>query len=559
MEEALATSRSFASATYASVASVYVIAFPIALTNLVAVAHGILDFGIVGRCLPPEALVALCLSHVVIHLVLEPCVFILHNAVTSLCANAVAAQHSADLVWHLRAACLFSVLIAIPIIALVLVTPRILASPCVAVPVEVTQGIDAYAPAYALAVAPSLLLAALLGFLRAHGQQRSTAAISWLSLVPNAVLALLMVPRVGLRGSAYATAGTRLVCLLLLARRHRVLVRPALGTAPGGKDGRSAAATLRAPMLYLVKDFCHSVLPVALRVVVAPLLALIAIASAIAHGAGASAASASRQAACLAMIGLLLQGGVSVCMGVQQATIMLVTRHVSLGRHEQARSAMRLAAALLVALTSACAAPCYALRAELGAIFLGGGSSSSVAGGVGDGGHATNATAAATTAAAAAGNFESAAFARSELTMGMGVLAVYVAPLLILKTASGLYGLFFAVTERGAIATWVLLISHGCIGLPAAWQWASVTGGGAEALLQAHAASWLLAALAFAVCYTLLPTSPPESTSAMIGIPAAHRGAASMEAAAKSSLAQPLLEDGRASQQGAEVRAGGVR
>ena len=57
------------------------------------------------------------------------------------------------------------------------------------------------------------------------------------------------------------------------------------------------------------------------------------------------------------------------------------------------------------------------------------------------------------------------------------------------------------------------LLSHWCVGLTAAWLWVVRVNGErlgheAEALMQAHAAAWLVASATFAVGYLALPTVP---------------------------------------------------
>ena len=515
-----------------------IVAAPIALANLVTVAFTFVDFGVLGRHLGSDKLAGTVLAHTAVNLVLEPSVFILHNAVTSLSAYGAAAKDGAQLYWHFRAASVFSLLLAVPIGVLALASPSLLREPALAVPEALTRDVAVYAPAYALSVLPTLLLSALQGFLRAHGQQRSTALLCCFALVPNLLLASALVPACGLRGSAYATAATRLTCLLLLGVRHSQLLRPAVfangilprrsssdgnpsAPQPDGTISKAAGAAhpLCAPLLYIANDYSRSLMPVVLRVNMLPLLTLVAVMPAFALLAGSSAATASRGAASFALTGLLLHAGLGVCTGVQQATIMLVTRHVGVGRFAEAHGSMRLAAALLFGLASFCGIPCHLLRSQLGTLFLGGG-------GVGEGDVGAKGT------------------ARSEIMECMQVLGPYVAPLLILRTASGLFGLFFAVTGRRSIGTWILLVAHCCIGLPAAWQWASVTGGGPAALMQTHTGSWLLATLALAVCYATLPTAPPQATAVTLEGPefSLETSALSSARARGVRLAQPLLD-----------------
>ena len=498
--------------------------WPVGLANLSTYAFPLADLVVVGHMLGPTALAAACLCLVVVNLALEPAIFIMHNAVTSLCAYAIASQNTSQLHWHIRAAVLFCALLALPLVGLVLATPVLLIGPF-ALHVDVASGLRSFAPAYSLSIAPALLLAALQGFLRAHGQHRSTALLCWMALVPNVGLALHLVPQYGLRGSAYTMAATRVACVLVLGLRHcDALRRPA--SARGGG--------LRAPLLYLAKDFAHSWVPVSLRVGIAQLIALIAVVPAVSGLEGSL--GASQAASAFALTSLLLQAAASVCMGVQQATIMLVTRHVSLGRVVQAQHTMRLAGLLLLGLCVTFGVPCYAFRDHLGALFIGSGSEA----------HESLPT------DGKGGSGGSGESGRADLVHGLSTLAAYLGPMLVLKTSAGLYGLFFAVTGRGAIGTWILLLAHGCFGLPAAYCWAAERRGGAEPLMQAHALAWLLAALAFAAAYLWLPTTEPQGASqlsdAEMGRTGSSRGSSRGSSTCATPLARPLLgQDGQPS------------
>ena len=258
-------------------------------------------------------------------------------------------------------------------------------------------------------------------------------------------------------------------------------------------------------------------MPVVLRVNMLPLLTLVAVMPAFALLAGSSAATASRGAASFALTGLLLQAGLGVCTGVQQATIMLVTRHVGVGRFAEAHGSMRLVphsclASLLSAAYPAtyCAANlvlCSSVEAAARVMWAPR--------------HRTN------------GDHGMHASSRSVCCATPHTENCVRSP-----------RLFFAVTGRGSIATWILLVAHCCIGLPAAWQWASVTGGGPAALMQAHTGSWLLATLALAVCYASLPTVPPQATAVTLEGPefSLETSALSSARARGVRLAQPLLD-----------------
>lgn len=73
----------------------------------------------------------------------------------------------------------------------------------------------------------------------------------------------------------------------------------------------------------------------------------------------------------------------------------------------------------------------------------------------------------------------------------LGVLSSYVAPVVLLKAVSGLFGQYLAVTGRNKMSTRILFVIIWCLGLPATWVWASFmhsscAEGTAEALMQAH-------------------------------------------------------------------------
>ena len=134
---------------------------------------------------------------------------------------------------------------------------------------------------------------------------------------------------------------------------------------------------------------------------------------------------------------------------------------------EAARRVMRLAGLLLVFLAATAGLACWMLRSKLGALFC-----------------------------------------DDPIVMrGLEALSWYVAPMLLLKSASGLYGQFLAVSGRGTLATLILLVLHWCIGLPATYLWAAHVGGGVVALMQAHTVAWLAATVAFGVCYLRSSTS----------------------------------------------------
>ena len=131
----------------------------------------------------PISAQAVCLCHVLINLTQEPACFIVANAMTTLCAG-VFGQSTWQLLSYLRAAFLFAVMLTVPIGMMLFVLP-VLISWRIKLPVAIASSIHEYAPYYTLAVAPSLLLAALLGYLRAQGKLRSTALICCLMPIPN--------------------------------------------------------------------------------------------------------------------------------------------------------------------------------------------------------------------------------------------------------------------------------------------------------------------------------------------------------------------------------------
>ena len=83
-------------------------------------------------------------------------------------------------------------------------------------------------------------------------------------------------------------------------------------------------------------------------------------------------------------------------------------------------------------------------------------------------------------------------------------LTAYIAPSLLLKTLAGLFGQYLAVSGRGALGTWILLLVQWCLGLPASWWWASASESADMALMQAQTVSWFVAAACFWVAYTQL-------------------------------------------------------
>lgn len=412
---------------------------------------------------------------------LEPATYITSNAMTTLCGEAFYAKNYRQVASHMRGAVLFCVLLTLPIGGLLLGTPALLA--LLPVPTSVLGHAAEYAPAYALVVTPALLLSVLLGFLRAQGQLRSTAIVCFVAAIINGAAAAFAVPALGVRGSALCTAAVRLVLLLLLAAAHRRLLAPAAGAVTGGGG-------VRGSLVALLRLYGASLLPATLRTGVAQLLTPLALLL----GAGAV------EAACVPLSVLLLTTGIQLSMGLQQATLIQTARYLSRQRLSAARHAMRVAGWLLLASAVAVGAACFLLRRSIGALFGG----------------------------------------DERLVNVLDALSWYIAPTLLLRSASGLYGQFLALSGRGGRATLILFVVHGCLGLPAAYAWAALGRGAAidatagdaaaapvVALMQAHTAAWLLAASCFCLSYLCTPPHvwPAQSAAtAPLSAPLLNKG-----------------------------------
>ena len=485
MDKALATRLNHNTHTMETTNLLLSIAWPVSLSTLYYPALHIVDLAIVGHSLGALSLTAATLTLLVVNLTLEPACFVLTNAITTLCA---ANDNVAHVQSYLRGAAVLSFLVALPIAGLLLATPAML-SPLLVSP-ELVEAVGAYATSYAVSIVPSLLLAALIGLLRAQRRVRQTALLCALTVLPNAGFALLLVPWRGLSGSAFASTVTRLVTLLLLAFQHGDALGLGAPTPPslshGGNSYSSesaafAAATATPPptvgqaLTALGKHFGHAMLPATLRTGVARVLAILALV----FGGPA-------EGTILALASLLLEAFHAICMGVQQAALMLSSRRLHEQRPDKVRHTMRVAGLLLTLLALACAIACALLHPLVGLLFT------TTSGG--------------------------------EIATGLQALSAYIPPILLLRTASGLYGQFFAVTGRGAIGTVILAAAHWVVGLPAAALWAAWTthnigGGGSEGedgaapaatiLFRAHAAAWLLTSAAFAGFYLFYPTAPP--------------------------------------------------
>ena len=535
--------------------AVLTLSWPVALASLSSPAMQVVDVCVVAKVLGAASVAGCTLGLLAANILLEPSCFVLTNAVTTLCAGCSPLLHMEKIGAHLRGAAAFSAVLALPMVALLLSTPFLLST---SLPADVGDAVLSYAPWYALNVLPSLLLAALVGLLRAQGKLRYTALLC-AALVPvNLLAAWLLVPAYGLAGSALGAAATRTFGVLALVVHHRDSLGLCSTPAPPtivasdstsfGMAAELAAAPRRAPppspteaLVALSRHYAHSLLPATLRTGLQNLLTVIAL-----------VLGGPVEAASFAVCALLLQALHALCMGVQQATLMLISRHLGQARRDAARGVMRVAGALVVAL----------------AIVAG------LLGALGQSGldHLAANDALSTSTA--------------ELSLSLARLAPYLAPLLLLKSLSGIYGGFLAVTARGYIGTWVLVSAQAVLGLPFAWIWAahathfyrhgatpSAHHGqpAALALVQAHLGSWLVSTASFVAVYLIIPTAAPSAAvmageaprngSARAIRPSAAREAdsstrpperrpgpgrpAAGRSGGQESLARPLLEAGR--------------
>ena len=471
--------------------------WPVALANASSCAMQMVDLAVVGCLLDTNALSAMCLSLVVVNLTQEPASFIIANAVTTLCASAFSSsQHAHSPAGYLRAAVRFALILTMPFGALLLATSPVMRS-VFGLSDDVSTGISVYAPWCIAGVPPSLMLSGLLGFLRAQGRLRTTSALCVLMLIPNYILAVYVVPTRGLRGSALVTAAIRYTTTGLLAFCHQNAFRSGVPARVAGGSGAKAGSDTPAqaePLQALRRHYTHSLLPATLRIGVGQLLPLLALGLSQAGARGFPNGTVA--AACLALANLLLQTCLSLCMGVQQATLMLTSRHLSNDRQDAAAKVMRYAAGVLTGFAVILGLLCWQFGDAMGRAF------------------SKDATIAA----------------------GLAPLMLYLAPTLLLKTLSGLYGQFFAVSGNGALGTWILFVAHWCVGLPASWVWATYSDDGALALMQAHTVAWLATAASFWVAYLQHARSSASSTSVPPPPPppSKHHGSSAP-------LAQPLL------------------
>ncbi len=301
---------------------------PVTLVNLSAYLMQIVDLAVVGHLLGAPSLTAVCLVLVFINLTQEPACFITANAMTTLCADLFYKQRFSHVGTHVRAAVLFALLLTVPFAAFFWSTPRILA--LFTLDADVLDAAQAYAPWTVLATTPALLLSSVLGLLRAQGKMKSTAVVSCVAVGTNLALALFLVPKFGLAGSALSTAATRYLAVIVLAIYHRQsfhlsaspLTDPAPNPPSSAETLEPDAPTVGSGLGALFRQYAFSLLPATMRIGVAQVLTLFAL----------QLCSDSIHAAAISLVTLLLQTTLSMCMGVQQATLMLTSRYLSLGR-----------------------------------------------------------------------------------------------------------------------------------------------------------------------------------------------------------------------------------
>jgi len=236
---------------------------------------------------------------------------------------------------------------------------------------------------------------------------------------------------------------------------------------------------------------------------------------------------------------------------------MLTARHLAVGDRARAHDAMRVACALLLAITAIAAIGCAVARSRLGALFTGDGSHTGTSIGTGTGDSIGTSTEPSPVVAPSSSDRIQAAdrIRAADLARGLGELAVYIPLVLLLRSSAGLFGQSLAVSGRGALGSAILFTSHWLVGLPAAWLWAASgsVSAVALALTQAHAAAWLVATTAFAAAYALAPTrtaptAPSHETAAatLVQPPRVSPHKRGLGATPHTDpLARPLLEGGR--------------
>lgn len=269
------------------------LSWPVALASLSAPALQLVELAIVGHLLGVTSLASCTISLVVANVVLEPSAFVLTNAVTTLCAGLSQSRDAMHITAYLRGAFTLSVLLSVPIVVLLLMTPRLLRL-CAPLPANAADAAGSYAAWYGLSVLPSLLLASLVGLLRAQGRLRSTALLG-IALVPlDCALAFMLVPPLGVVGSALGTAATRALAALGIAVYHRDVFAPCLCSAPSppylgssdsasfGRAAEHASAVPRPPppttrraLQLLARHYRHSLLPATLHTGIHHLLTLV--------------------------------------------------------------------------------------------------------------------------------------------------------------------------------------------------------------------------------------------------------------------------------------------
>eukprot|EP00962_Isochrysis_galbana_P021507 scaffold6348_cov117-Isochrysis_galbana.AAC.4 len=180
---------------------------PLAGVELAAQLARLAELAAVGRCLGLSALAAVCSCLIAANLVMAPVAHVTASVVAHLAVQPIAdgtIRRRRDGRAQAAAALALAALISLPISLLYYVTPALLAR--LQLPDPVLLGAGEYMPTLVLAVAPGLLQAAALGYLRAW-QRLPTAS---LVIVATTLAYIWLLPRAlsagGLRGAAVAVA-----------------------------------------------------------------------------------------------------------------------------------------------------------------------------------------------------------------------------------------------------------------------------------------------------------------------------------------------------------------
>lgn len=195
---------------------------PLAGVELSAQLARLAELAAVGRCLGLSALAAVCSCLIAANLVMAPVAHVTSSVVAHLAVQPVSdgtIRRRRDGRAQAAAALALAALISLPISLLYYLTPALLSR--LPLPDDLLPGARDYMPTMVWAVAPGLLQAAALGYLRAW-QRLPTAslvivatAIAYIGLLPRALAAG------GLRGAAVAVAAVHFASLLLLLAFHR--------------------------------------------------------------------------------------------------------------------------------------------------------------------------------------------------------------------------------------------------------------------------------------------------------------------------------------------------